>query len=70
MSEFLLSADVARLVGITPASVRHLASLGRLPVAAVTESGVRLFRKADVERLRREREMRKAAIESETKPTA
>ena len=43
MHRFLLSADVGRLLGITPAAVRQAANTGRLPVAAVTEGGVRLF---------------------------
>lgn len=58
MERFLLSADAARLMGVTPASVRDAALAGRLAVAARTERGVRLFRKRDVERFIREREQR------------
>ena len=49
MSEFMLAAEVARLVGLTPAAVRAAAKSGRLAVAETTDSGVRLFRKDDVE---------------------
>lgn len=52
----LLSADVAGLLGITPAAVRQAAVAGRLRVAAITPKGVRLFRPADVEDYRRLRE--------------
>jgi DNA-binding transcriptional MerR regulator len=56
MGEFLLTADVARLVGVTPAAVRAAAISGRLAVAATSEGGVRLFRRTDVEQFCRERE--------------
>ena len=49
MEKFLLAADAARLLGITPAAVREAARWRRLPVAAVTPSGVRLFAVEDVE---------------------
>ena len=49
MHRFLLSADVGRLLGITPAAVRQAANTGRLPVAAVTEGGVRLFAREEIE---------------------
>jgi hypothetical protein len=61
MDEFLLAADVAKLIGRTPATVREAASEGRLPVAALTPAGVRLFRRADVERFCRERKGRSDA---------
>ena len=68
MNEFLLSADVARELGITPASVRHVASIGRLSVAATTETGVRLFRRADVERFKRDRALTKTRFGFQPKP--
>jgi hypothetical protein len=49
-NELLESADVARLRGVTPATVRRDAVRGLLPVAAVTPSGTRLFRREDAER--------------------
>jgi DNA-binding transcriptional MerR regulator len=50
INEFLESADVARLRGVTPATVRRDAARGVLPVAAVTSKGTRLFRREDAER--------------------
>jgi DNA-binding transcriptional MerR regulator len=55
MERYLLAADVARLVGITPAMVRQAARAGRLHTTTVTESGVRLFTHSDVEQFLRER---------------
>jgi DNA-binding transcriptional MerR regulator len=52
---FLSAADVARLTGVTPATVRYWTRTGRLPVAVQSESGIRLFRRADAERLLLER---------------
>lgn len=60
MSRLLLKADVARLLDISPASVRKAAISGKLTIAATTERGVRLFSLEDVERFRREREARQA----------
>lgn len=53
-SRYLTTADVARLLGLVPATVRLLARAGRLPHTA-TASGTRLYRLDDVERLARER---------------
>jgi DNA-binding transcriptional MerR regulator len=69
MQEFLLSADVARILAVTPATVRDAARAGSLPVAATTPSGLRLFTRADAERLRRERSSR-AAKSIPPKPAA
>jgi len=60
MADFLQSADVARVLNLTPAMVRKLADQGRLPVAERTRGGVRLFRADAVERLRRQRETARA----------
>jgi predicted site-specific integrase-resolvase len=49
-NELLESADVARLRGVTPATVRRDASRGLIPVAAITPKGTRLFRREDAER--------------------
>jgi excisionase family DNA binding protein len=56
---FLSTADASRLLGVTPATVRGMARRGALPVATTTESGIRLFRRADVEALARKRAMMK-----------
>jgi len=47
--EFLESGDAARLTGLTPAGINAAADAGRLPIAARTRRGTRLFRLADVE---------------------
>lgn len=60
MEKLMLSSDAARLVGVTPASIREAAISGRLPVAAVTQGGVRLFTLEDVQRFLRERKKRAA----------
>ena len=56
----LTSADAGRLLGVTPARVRQLAVTGRLPHIR-TANGIRLFQRADVERLARERAVRREA---------
>jgi excisionase family DNA binding protein len=50
MERLLTPADAARILGVVPATVRAMAIAGKLP-ALTTESGMRLFRRADVERL-------------------
>ena len=50
----MTSSDVARRLGVTPATVRLWERLGRIP-ATRTLSGTRLFVAADVERLAAER---------------
>ena len=47
--------DVAKLLGVSPASVRRLADEGKLKVRAMTPRGQRLFQREDAERLRRDR---------------
>jgi DNA-binding transcriptional MerR regulator len=49
---FLEPADAARVLDRTPATIRDYADSGRLPVAARTVRGLRLFRREDVEKLR------------------
>lgn len=46
--DLLTPAGVARLANVTPQAVRLWADQGRLPVLR-TASGIRLFRRADVE---------------------
>lgn len=48
MERFLTTAEAGRLLGLTAASVRRLEQGGELPIAASTEGGIRLFRRADV----------------------
>ncbi|HZS39769.1 MAG TPA: helix-turn-helix domain-containing protein [Polyangia bacterium] len=47
-------SDAARILGLSPDSVRALSDSGRLATLR-TVSGRRLFRRADVERLANER---------------
>jgi hypothetical protein len=58
VERFLETADVARAEGIVTASVRADVAAGRLPVAAVTARGTRLFRREDVEEYSRNRRRR------------
>jgi excisionase family DNA binding protein len=57
--ELLTAADAARLLGITPATVRVHADRGHLPVAQRTTGQMRLFRREDVEKFRQAREIEK-----------
>ena len=50
-AELLMTADVAKLAGVTPAAVRQWAETGRLKAAVRTVSGVRLYERGEVERL-------------------
>jgi excisionase family DNA binding protein len=54
----LLTNEAARILDVTPETVRHWERVGRLP-AIKTARGVRLFFRGDVERLAREREDRR-----------
>jgi len=56
----LLTSEVARILDVSPDTVRHLERTGRLP-ALKTDRGTRLFNRADVERARVARERRQAA---------
>lgn len=42
-------ADVARILGRTPAAIRARVLRGEIPVAATTPRGGRLFRKSDID---------------------
>jgi excisionase family DNA binding protein len=55
MEPLLTAADAARILDVVPATVRMMALSGRLPVAAKTEGGIRLFSREDVETLARQR---------------
>ena len=56
MSEWMTTADVGRLLGLAPDTIRKLADRGRLPVGIKTRNGWRLFRRADVDQFQRDRE--------------
>jgi len=53
--DYLLTAAAARELQCTPDGVGYLDRTGRLP-AAMRVNGVRIFRRTDVDRLRRERQ--------------
>lgn len=53
MNTYLSRADVGRVLGVVPATVREMERRGELKPAARTEGGIRLFRRSDVERLAR-----------------
>jgi excisionase family DNA binding protein len=52
---FLSTADASRVLGVTPAAIRLMVRRGELPVAAMTEGGIHLFRRSAVEALARRR---------------
>ena len=60
-TRFLTAADASRVLGVTPATVRQMVQRQKLPVAAMTESGIHLFRRRDVEDLARKRARRRDA---------
>ena len=60
---FLSTADAARVLGVTPATIRLMVRRDALPVAAMTEGGIHLFRRVTVERLARRRAKRKQQAE-------
>lgn len=55
MDRLLSPADAARLLGVTPATIRAMARRGTLTPVARTEGGIRLFSRKDVEELHRRR---------------
>jgi DNA-binding transcriptional MerR regulator len=55
------TADAASVLGVVPDTVRHLARIGRLPVAVLTRSGLRLFDPDEVARLAAVRRLARAA---------
>jgi excisionase family DNA binding protein len=54
-ADLCLTGDVAKILGCSPSRVAQLARTGRLRHLS-TPGGVRLFRRADVARLKAERE--------------
>jgi hypothetical protein len=61
--QFLSAADAARILNRTPAAIRAMVRRGALPVAAMTEGGMHLFRRKDVEAVARRRAERRQARE-------
>jgi excisionase family DNA binding protein len=51
MKAYLSTADAARLLGVTPATVRAMEQQGRLRALGRTLGGIRLFRQAEVQRV-------------------
>ena len=60
-TRFLSSADASRILGVTPATIRLMVRRGDLRTAAMTEGGIHLFRRRDVDALARRRAQRKPA---------
>jgi len=52
--DFILTSEAARICGVSAQSIRAWERVGRL-TAMKTAGGVRLFRRADVEELKRAR---------------
>ena len=59
MQRFLSAADAARILEVTPATVRLMHRRGTLAAAAETEGGIQLYLRPDVEKLAQERESTK-----------
>lgn len=55
MERLLSVADASRVLNVTPGAVRLMVRRGELRAAGITEGGIRLFRRAEVERLARRR---------------
>lgn len=58
MLDVVLTAEAARLAGVVPATVRWWEKTGRLPAYRTTD-GTRIYQRADVLRLVRERQARR-----------
>ncbi len=60
MQDFLLVKEVARLLGVSPNTVRTWADSGKLPEHRHPVNNYRLFKLKDVEKLRRKIELPRA----------
>ena len=49
LNEYVKTADAARIVGVSPNTLRLWAETGKLPVRRNPANGYRLFRKKDLE---------------------
>jgi hypothetical protein len=59
VEELISSSPASHILGVSTHTVRQLASRGELPVAAYVRPIGVVFRRADVERVAREREQRR-----------
>jgi DNA-binding transcriptional MerR regulator len=55
MDSYLTAADAAKVLGVTPATVRLMNRRGRLRTAASSASGIRFFAREEVEALAAQR---------------
>jgi DNA-binding transcriptional MerR regulator len=62
MRERLRIGEVARLVGVTPKTVRHYEKIGLLPAAERSESGYRLYSANDLLHLNRVKRLRSLGL--------
>ena len=62
MRERLRIGEAARLVGVTPKTVRHYEKIGLLPEAERSESGYRLYSASDLLRLNRVKRLRSLGL--------
>ena len=62
MRERLRIGDAARLVGVTPKTVRHYEKIGLLPAAERSESGYRLYSANDLLHLNRVKKLRSLGL--------
>ncbi len=61
-TNYLTTAGAARILGVTPATVRQMVQRQRITPATTTDSGIRLFDPSEVERLAAVRATAHAAI--------
>jgi DNA-binding transcriptional MerR regulator len=57
-ADLILSSEAARIAQVSVQSIRQWERTGRLRAIAKTSSGLRVFSRADVEQIAREREQR------------
>lgn len=69
MERYLSANDAARILNVTAQSVHVMVRRGDLRVAGETESGIRLFRRVDVERLATERAATKDRHQTDRRST-
>jgi DNA-binding transcriptional MerR regulator len=62
MDQLLSTSDAGRILGVAAATVRLMQRRGDLPLAARTEGGIYLFRRADVEQLAARREHQREVL--------
>lgn len=66
-SDFMTTHQAGRILDLGPGRIRQLANSGHLPVIRI--AGIRFFKRADVERFKRERaKAKKAALLTHVAP--